>query len=35
MADLVRRLNLTFPAVSYAAKRGETAAREGGWRLDE
>ena len=35
VADLARRLNLTFAAVSYAVKRGEKAAKERGWRLDE
>jgi hypothetical protein len=35
MADLPRRLNLTLAAVSYGVKRGEEAAKEGGWRLDE
>ena len=35
MADLARRLNLTLAAVSYAVKRGEKAAKEGGCRLDE
>jgi len=35
MADLARRLNLTLAAVSFAVKRGEKAAKEAGWRLDE
>ncbi|MDQ1334284.1 MAG: hypothetical protein QG552_1234 [Thermodesulfobacteriota bacterium] len=35
MADLARRLNLTLAAVSFEVKRGERAAKEGCWRLDE
>jgi REP element-mobilizing transposase RayT len=35
LAELARRLDLTLAAVSYAVKRGESAANEKGWRLDE
>lgn len=35
MSDLARRLKLTLAAVSFAVKRGEKAAKEGCWRLDE
>lgn len=34
MAELARRLDLTLAAVSHAVRRGETKAKEGGWRLD-
>ncbi len=33
MTDLAKRLDLTQPAVSIAARRGETIAREKGYRL--
>jgi len=34
MADLARRFGITLAAVSYAVKRGENVAKEGGYLLD-
>jgi len=34
MADLAKRFGITPGAVSYAVKRGEKVANEGGFRLD-
>ena len=35
MADLAKRLDMTLAAVSYAVKRGEKAAKEAGYYLDD
>ena len=34
MAELAKRFGITLAAVSYAVKRGEEVAREGGYLLD-
>ena len=34
MYDLAKRFGITLGAVSYAVKRGEKLANEGGFRLD-
>ncbi len=34
MADLLKRLDMTLAAVSYAVKRGEKIAKEAGCHLD-
>ena len=35
MADLAKRLDMTFAAVSCAVKRGEKIAKEPGFHLDD
>jgi len=35
MADLSKRLDMTLAAVSYAVKRGEQIAKEGGYHLED
>ncbi|MBW1715228.1 MAG: transposase [Deltaproteobacteria bacterium] len=35
MADLSKRLDMTLAAVSYAVKRGEKIAKEGGYHLED
>ena len=35
MADLAKRLGITLSAVSYAVKRGEEIAKEGGYLLED
>ena len=35
MADLAKKLDMTLAAVSYAVKRGEKAAKEAGYYLDD
>jgi putative transposase len=35
MADLAKRFGITLAAVSYAVKRGEEIAKEGGYQLDD